>query len=118
MLYTINGVDFSNLVKKISIRYENRKLGQDRVSVSGLIYSARTRRVSIVTAIIEPVSEIEFSSLLTQINQKYVTFRYHDPNLGDRTITAIPSDSTGGELVLEDDSSAYWNGMTLIMEER
>lgn len=118
MLYKINNIDFSDLVKRINVQYKTRKLGEDRYSMSGKAHSAKTKTVSVVTAIIEPVSEEEFQSLMDEVSSKYVSFTYHDPHLGDRTVQAIPGGDIDINLAIEGIAVSYWDGMVLVMEER
>lgn len=120
MLYKLNGKDFSHIVADtgFSISYKSRTVGTSRVSLGGLQYSGKKRTVVVVTAPIDPITEAQYQELLAEIAQKYVTLEYHDPQLGDREIEAIPSD-TSSTLVLENiDGVNYWNGISITLEER
>lgn len=120
MLFKLNGKDFSGIVSNsgFSISYKSRTVGTPRVSLGGLQYSSKTKTVVTVAAIIDPLTEEEYQELLAEITEKYVTLEYHDPKLGDREISTIPSD-TSSTLVLENiDGVDYWNGISISLEER
>nr|DAH42959.1 MAG TPA: hypothetical protein [Caudoviricetes sp.] len=120
MLAKLNGKDLSGIISNsgFSISYKSRTVGTPRVSLGGLQYSNKTKTVVVIDILIDPLTEGEYQELLALVTEKYVTFEYHDPKLGDRSISAIPSD-TSSTLVLENiDGVNYWSGISISLEER
>ena len=118
MLFVMDGVDLSQHVQESKVTrgtvYRNTKT---RVTIEGKKYEGKIKKLALEIPF-DAMSETDLRTVLSAVDQDYVSLQYNDAVLGLIVKTFIPR--VGDiSLVMEDvNGITYWSGLVVSLEEQ
>ena len=119
MILEINGLDIVPYIAFQGVKWTRNDVdGPD----AGRTMDAMMHRMRVATKIrlditCRPLTGSELSTVLNAILPEYVTVRYTDPMYGLVTKTMYANNNPASYLILRDDGTEYWSGVTFPLVE-
>ncbi len=87
-------------------------------SLSGTMIRDRVATKIRLDITCKPLESDELSALLNAIYPEFVTVTYDDPMMGTRQVTMYSNNNPAQYLIMREDGTEYWNGITFPLIEK
>ena len=120
MVFEIDGVDLLRFVQKKGIKWKltDKKGKNSGETMDGTMHRGRVASKVRLDVTCIPLKSEDSATVLKAIRPEYVSVKYTDPELGVVTKTMYCESRPATHMVLQDDGTEYWDGITSPLIER
>ena len=119
--YKIDGVDFSDVIKMDGgLKWKKFDLESDQAgrTLDTMMHRARIGKKRQLTHTCKPkIPDARLRQLCAALDHEFVQITYPDPQLGPTTKTFYGTEIEAAVMLVQN-GSLYWNGVTYVLTER